>query len=174
MARRRNKTGRTVRVFAYGSNINPEQMRRRCPSAVFERVFVVQDFRLSFCGFSRVWGGGVANVEPHKGSRVYGVIWLVSQDDLQKLDRFEGAPFCYARVTAIAKGGTFEVYVKHNTTPCEPSTAYVATILDGYRHFRLSAQSLTGAVRRARNAEIQMLSEQGFDDSLAEKKVKHG
>ena len=76
--------------LAYGSNLNVEQMKYRCPGAVMIGKTYLEDYRITFRGNSR---SGVANIEPRKGSRVPVGIWSITQTDEKALDRYEGFPF---------------------------------------------------------------------------------
>ena len=50
--------------FAYGSNMNLEQMKYRCPAAEVVENVRLEDYRLAFRG--RAPGNGVATVLPEK------------------------------------------------------------------------------------------------------------
>ena len=54
--------------FAYGSNMNLEQMKYRCPAAEVVENVRLENYRLAFRG--RAPGNGVATVLPEKGSYV--------------------------------------------------------------------------------------------------------
>ena len=58
--------------FAYGSNMNLEQMKYRCPAAEVVENVRLENYRLAFRG--RAPGNGVATVLPEKGSCVEGVL----------------------------------------------------------------------------------------------------
>ena len=51
--------------FAYGSNMNLDQMGFRCPHARVAGTVCLEDYRLAFCGMSA--GNGVATIFPEKG-----------------------------------------------------------------------------------------------------------
>jgi gamma-glutamylcyclotransferase (GGCT)/AIG2-like uncharacterized protein YtfP len=76
--------------FAYGSNMNWEQIRCRCPSARFVCTARLRDHRLVFSRKSEKRGGGVASIEPRKDCVVWGVVFQIDELELGKLDRFEG------------------------------------------------------------------------------------
>src|SRR5262245_26446365 len=48
--------------FAYGSNLDPEQMRERCPGHAVVGLAELRDHKLTFQLTSHDWGGGVASV----------------------------------------------------------------------------------------------------------------
>jgi gamma-glutamylcyclotransferase (GGCT)/AIG2-like uncharacterized protein YtfP len=81
--------------FAYGSNLNMEQMKKRCPDSLPFGRAILYNHQLVFKANPR--GRGVADVVPVKGKRVHGAVYEVSKEDLKKLDRFEGTPTVYKR-----------------------------------------------------------------------------
>lgn len=85
--------------FAYGSNLDIEQMRQRCPSARVIGVGRLSDHRLAFSRYSDSRGGGVADIVPDEGQVVWGLLYDVSERDLKgNLDRYEGYPRHYTRL----------------------------------------------------------------------------
>ena len=84
-----------VRYFAYGSNLDREQMAKRCPSSRALHRARLKDHRLDFTYFSSRWVGGAADVVLHFGEAVWGIIYEMDAEDLSRLDRFEGG---YQRV----------------------------------------------------------------------------
>jgi gamma-glutamylcyclotransferase (GGCT)/AIG2-like uncharacterized protein YtfP len=88
------------RYFAYGSNLDEVQLCERCPGAAAEATGALADFRLAFTAYSAGWGAGVADVVACPGSRVWGVVFSLTDDDLESLDRFEGYPEQYDRFVA--------------------------------------------------------------------------
>ena len=75
--------------FAYGSNMNWQQMQRRCPSSQFVCVGRLANYRFAIARHSQLRGCGTANIIAEKGSEVWGVVYDVSDRDLILLDRFE-------------------------------------------------------------------------------------
>lgn len=76
--------------FAYGSNLDWDQMRGRCPSAKFCAIAVLPDHRLAFTRRSKCRDCGVADVVPAKGHNVWGVVYEISEQDIGSLDKSEG------------------------------------------------------------------------------------
>ncbi len=76
--------------FAFGSNLDPDQMRERCPGSHLIGVAALRDHKLVFPRFSERWGGGVASPQLSHGSDVWGVLYELVGDDLQALDACEG------------------------------------------------------------------------------------
>ena len=52
--------------FAYGSNMNLDQMAYRCPAAFVVENVKLDGYRLTFCGRGK--GSGVATILPEEGS----------------------------------------------------------------------------------------------------------
>ena len=77
--------------FAYGSNINLEQMEHRCPDAQLVGPVTLQNYELQFRG------SGFATVSPKKGSVVHGLLWKLTPKSEQALDRYEGYPRHYTK-----------------------------------------------------------------------------
>jgi uncharacterized protein YozE (UPF0346 family) len=71
--------------IAYGSNLNLEKMRQRCPTAKVVGAGVVRNWRLLF----RV----VATIEQCKGKQVPVLIWDIQPQDEAALDIYEGYPY---------------------------------------------------------------------------------
>lgn len=118
--------------FAYGSNLNAGQMQRRVgirPS--YFRVSLA-NYRLTFD--SR----GKANIVEENGAKVYGAVCLLNDEQMERLDGYEGVPRVYKRVTAKTVvdeiGGEMDAvtYVRtENTQFKAPDSAYLKLILDG-------------------------------------------
>lgn len=77
--------------FAYGSNINLEQMAHRCPDAQIVGPVTLENYELRFRG------SGFATVTPKKGSVVHGLLWKLTPESERALDRYEGYPRHYTK-----------------------------------------------------------------------------
>jgi gamma-glutamylcyclotransferase (GGCT)/AIG2-like uncharacterized protein YtfP len=80
----------TAKYFAYGSNLDLLQMKRRCPLSKLISKGMLPDYRLTFNRYAEGWDGGVADVIQHAGSKVWGLIFEISDSDLVRLDHYEG------------------------------------------------------------------------------------
>ena len=76
-------------ILAYGSNMNCDQMRERCPSSRFMGIAVLRDQKLAFTRESRRRRCGVADAVAEVG-RVWGVVYEIVDLDVVKLDASEG------------------------------------------------------------------------------------
>lgn len=121
--------------FAYGSNLCVQQMARRCPEAADPRPATLADHDWL------INERGVATVEPFAGSTVHGVLWWLSDHDLNTLDSAEGVPVRYRRdrLTVHTSDGPSPawVYIDHRTEPGPPRPGYLERIIDGALHHGL-------------------------------------
>ena len=131
-----------IRYFAYGSNMDPDQMGERCPSARFVGPARLVDFRLAFTRESEVNypGSGVADVLAAPGSVVWGAVYSVDDADLGALDRLEGAGVAYARKQVDVvdeKGDTVAavtyVVVRKSDREFRPTAEYMSRVIGGAR-----------------------------------------
>lgn len=117
--------------FAYGSNLDADQMRQRCPSARAVFRARLDHYRLDFTHPSRRWRGGAADVLPCVGDCVWGVVYELHEEDLERLDRYEGG---YERVVLYVSddaGREHPVlsYAVREKTRLPPTRAYLDKML---------------------------------------------
>ena len=75
--------------FAFGSNLNRKQMKRRCSDSKYVGCYTLKNYKLSFRTNNYSGGvidGGVADIEKKKKSRVLGAIYKISNKYEKKLD----------------------------------------------------------------------------------------
>ena len=133
--------------FAYGANLNVDNMSRRCPDAVAVQPFHLQDWRLAF--------SGVATIQPSEDDYVAGALWAISEADERALDDFEGYPYLYRKEIIQSDGLEFMVYVMNQDPPGEPSANYLLTIAQGYQDWNLDIDDLAEAVYQTQLEEYQ-------------------
>jgi gamma-glutamylcyclotransferase (GGCT)/AIG2-like uncharacterized protein YtfP len=78
--------------FAYGSNLNHFQMKRRCKDSFFVKKINLKGFKLTFRSKYRA-----ADIEPKKNSVVPGGLFEISKSDEKKLDVYEDYPILYKK-----------------------------------------------------------------------------
>jgi gamma-glutamylcyclotransferase (GGCT)/AIG2-like uncharacterized protein YtfP len=137
--------------FAYGSNLDAEQMRARCPSARGLDRAALADHRLEFTHYSTRWQGGAADVVPAPGSTVWGVVYEMGPGDFAKLDHFESG---YDRIEleVDAPGlGRLRVtsYTVRDKGAFPPHPVYLEKMLRWGARWRLPGVYLAELVRRA-------------------------
>lgn len=80
---------------AYGSNLNKEQMKDRCPGAEFVGTGSIENYELQFKGSLH---GAHATIAPKEGSSVPVGMWTIKKRDESRLDMYEGynlKGYCY-------------------------------------------------------------------------------
>ena len=139
--------------LAYGSNLNIEQMRYRCPSARIIGTAVIEGYQLLFKGSKT---GSYLTIEPMDGASVPVAVWSVTEEDELRLDRYEGFPTFYYKkelrlpIKGIKTGkvrvrDTF-VYIMDERRPLGiPSRMYMQTCFEGYRDFGFDRRFLMDA-----------------------------
>lgn len=81
--------------FAYGSNMDEDQMEYRCPGAKLLCKITVPDYTF------RIDSRGVASIIPKRGAEVTGLLWEIDKYHIQSLDRFEGIKGGYYRKVGL-------------------------------------------------------------------------
>lgn len=131
-----------MHYFAYGSNMNWPQMKRRCPSSRFVCVARLLDYQFGITRHSRLRDCGTANVYPAAGREVWGIVYEVCDEDLMILDGFEDGyrreilsvyPFHTARPSLAAL--VYVAAVEENVP--RPNAEYRQLMIDGAKHWQL-------------------------------------
>jgi gamma-glutamylcyclotransferase len=140
--------------FAYGSNMNRNQLRSRGVRPLSAAVAKLPDHRISFHGYSRTWDGAVETVVSAPGQEVWGVIYKLTFSDGDTLDSWQdvrldgtGAYFlCPARVIDT-EGRTHPVVLYKKDvlgTPEKPSQEYLDFIIQGALEHGLPSAYIEG------------------------------
>ena len=139
--------------FAYGSNLDLDQMRSRCPGSRLVGPAALPNHRLAFAGFSPRWGGGVATIVPQKKGVLYGALYELNPSDVERLDSFEGCPVSYRRCRKVildedTRRRVAYVYIKTEADLAPPSASYFNQISRAYRAFGFDRSALRRATMR--------------------------
>ena len=76
---------------AYGSNLDPDQMRLRAPHSPHRGHGWLRGWRITFGGFEIGWEGSVATIVEDPASDVFVAIYDLTREDEIALDEWEGA-----------------------------------------------------------------------------------
>ncbi|MCX8076476.1 MAG: gamma-glutamylcyclotransferase [Aquificaceae bacterium] len=123
--------------FAYGSNMNLQQMKERCSnSAEFLKRAYLEGYKFVYDGYSSTRNGSVANIVKEEGSVVWGALYRIDEDCLKKLDEYEGYPKFYRRDELIVKddyGNEYKawVYLRKPQGEGKPSKKYMNIVVIG-------------------------------------------
>jgi gamma-glutamylcyclotransferase (GGCT)/AIG2-like uncharacterized protein YtfP len=141
------RSQRVWHYFAYGSNMDPRMMRRNCPGAELIGHGRLDGYRIEFNVYSDRWRGGAANVEPDPDGHLWGVVYEVSEEEINALDTYVGHPTFYRREDV-------EVDMAGNRVPCvtyrvahqsgfvRPTDEYLARIRQAIRMQGLPPEAL--------------------------------
>jgi cation transport regulator ChaC len=130
--------------FAYGSNMSGAifvERRGMQPSA--KSWGWVEGYRLCFDLPVGPGERGVANVVPAAGARTCGVVYRITTEEAERLDRTEGVHGgYYQRIEVVVATPTqpveaFTYHSVHASPGRKPSPRYMALLLDGAREHRL-------------------------------------
>ena len=129
--------------FAYGSNLNHFQMKRRCKDSVFLKKINLRDFKLTFRSKYRA-----ADIEPKKKSIVPGALFKISKRAEKKLDVYEHYPSLYKKYYFTYYGKKVMTYtMTKKTSFTHPTERYLNTIKNGYKNCGLDKEFLKDALR---------------------------
>jgi hypothetical protein len=89
---------------AYGSNMDPEQMMRRCPATPVAGTGWLPGWRLTFGGEDLGWEGSLTTIVEDEDSSVFCVLYDIAASDERSLDSWEGADLgLYSRIRLRVK-----------------------------------------------------------------------
>jgi Gamma-glutamyl cyclotransferase, AIG2-like len=139
--------------FAYGSNLNVAQMKRRCPSAKQADKLFLPNGHLVFRGVA-----DVASADKSEELMVAGGLWRITADCEAAMDVYEGYNARYPKSGLYRKCYLLLKLRSGKEVPClyykmnasgvmPPSEGYVAAIKQGYKDFDLPLQLLEDAVQ---------------------------
>lgn len=139
--------------FAYGSNMDWQQMKERCPSARFVGVAVMRDHKLGFTRESTRRGCGVADAVAEDGRSLWGVVYEITDLDLSRLDISEGympgrnknsywrrEQIVYASHPLNYPITVVTYFAEREDNPPMPNETYKNQILEGARYWHLPAE----------------------------------
>lgn len=143
--------------FAFGSNMDPEQMKLRCPShRVLDRAYL-QDFDLCFPRRSPKRKCATAGIVPAQGKGVWGVLYELEASDQASLHKAEG--YGHGRAPEKNRHSLEEIEVREGSsegavisahtyrarpdgTGALPSSGYMKHLIDGGRHITTSRRPM--------------------------------
>ena len=129
--------------FAYGSNLNLFQMKRRCKDSIFIKKYELKGYRLNFRSKYRA-----ADIEKSKNSLVPGALFEISKSDEKKLDVYEDYPILYKKLYFTYYNKTVMTYIMVNKTEFRyPTERYLNVVKRGYKDCKLDMKYLKIALQ---------------------------
>jgi len=130
--------------FAYGSNMNQEQMADRCLGSEIGPLARLAGWRYF------INGRGYAGVEESSANQVLGCLWSLDDEHIAALDRYEGVKGNYyaketLEVESLDDGSRVSalVYLSVNREYGIPTPRYQGVVVSGAREIGLSTDYLT-------------------------------
>ena len=128
--------------FAYGSNLNHFQMKRRCRDSFFLKKINLKNFRLTFRSKYRA-----ADIESKKNSIVLGALFEISKSDEKKLDIYEDYPILYKKYYFTYYGKRVMTYtMTKKSLFMFPTERYLNIVKRGYDDCNLNKKYLLKAL----------------------------
>lgn len=120
---------------AYGSNLDPAQMRERAPHSPPCGTGWLTGWRLTFGGEELSFEGALATVVEDQGSQVFVMLYDVPPFDEPELDRWEGSALglyrkIRVRIATLDGDETAWLYVLNGYEGGLPSARYLGIIAD--------------------------------------------
>ena len=129
--------------FAYGSNLNHFQMKKRCKDSIYLKKIRLKDFKLTFRSKYRA-----ADIEPKKWSIVPGGLFEISKSDEKKLDIYEDYPKLYKKYYFYYYGKKVMTYLMVKKSPFKfPTERYLNVVKRGYKDCALDIKYLINALK---------------------------
>ena len=128
--------------FAYGSNLNHFQMKRRCKDSKYLKKINLKGYTLNFRSKYRA-----ADIEKKNNSIVPGGLYEISKSDEKKLDIYEDFPILYKKYFFLYYGKKVMTYTMTKKTPFRfPTESYLNIVKRGYKDCKLDKKYLDRAL----------------------------
>ena len=129
--------------FAYGSNLNHFQMKRRCKDSIYLKKINLKNFRLTFRSNYRA-----ADIEHKLNSLVPGGLFEISNGDEKKLDVYEDYPTLYKKHYFYYYGKKVMTYTMQKKSSFKfPTERYLNIVKKGYKDCGLNKKFLIKSLK---------------------------
>ncbi len=135
-----------LKYFAYGSNLHPERLLQRVPSARVIGPAVVEGYRLAFNKRGADDSGKCNVMLAGAGARVHGALFHIDAEEKASLDRVEGG-YEVHQISVVSGGESHQAfsYIAHPQNlddELQPYDWYHALVISGGRYHDLPAAYL--------------------------------
>lgn len=125
-----------MKYFAYGSNMSLSNMTKRDVNFTSREKATLKGYKFIINKISKKNPGvGFANIIRDDNSEVEGIVYEVSQEDILKLDKYEGYPKHYRRESFIINDENTIIYIANDNwtsvNELKASEDYKEKILEG-------------------------------------------
>ena len=130
--------------FAYGSNLNHFQLKRRCKDSKFVKRINLNNYSLTFRSIYRA-----ADIEYKKNSKVPGGLFEISKSDEKKLDIYEDYPILYKKFYFSYYDKKVMTYTMTKKSKYRyPTERYLNVVKQGYKDCKLDKKYLAKALKQ--------------------------
>ena len=141
---------KTIYYVAYGSNLNLEHFKKRCPSAKFLETTFLINKTLVFKGDDEELS--YLTLEDEIGKAVPVGVFELSHFDSLRLDKYEGYPTLYSKqyIDLYLKSRSIKAlyYVMNSKYDYHlPSLEYLSSCAKGYEDFKFDKEFLVQALK---------------------------
>jgi len=133
-----------MKYFAYGMNTNSSEMAYRCPQARSLGPAQLEDYEFRFATH--------ADIVESPGGVAHGVLWEITDQCLESLDRLEGYPTYYDRKTVTVtdqegnKVDAITYYMVEGHPDSLPNDGYLLMLYEGYAEHDVRAYQIVDAI----------------------------
>ena len=127
-----------INYFTYGSNMSVSRIIKRGINPYSGNTGILNGWELKFNKKASAGDWAFANIMKNKESSVEGIVFEITEEELNLLDKFEGAPNHYKRekVNVLSKGELVEciTYIaqsKHIKEGLLPTEEYIGFLISG-------------------------------------------
>ena len=130
----------TKLYISYGSNLNINMMKKRCPNArpIFQfkgkKINELKHWKLRFYRY--------ANIVHSRNNKVPIGLWKITKKCEVDLDKYEQFPKIYKKKYISFLSKKVLVYVMRNKIKIKPTKKYMKEMLKGYKDFGLNKNEL--------------------------------
>ncbi len=146
-----------IKYFAYGSNLNIDQMKVRGANIYSMDKAKLPGWKLAFTFKSSNRGGGVLDIIPGDvDDLVKGVVYTIDFESLEKLDEFEGREIQDNREVGIYRRQYIPVILGNN---CKTVLTYVVNRILEYKkktHFPPSEEYIETVINGAESHDLDV------------------
>ncbi len=126
------------RYFAYCTLLDTEEMRKFCPTASPTVVAHLSGYRVAFAHYGPEETGGGCNLDEAPGHLIHGLVYELSDEEYDELDRISGVDRGYYKRVEFTVTDNDDRRIKASTyvmpnpgEPFQPTTTYTRPILAG-------------------------------------------
>ncbi len=126
------------RYFAYCTLLDIDEMRKFCPHAEPEMIARLTGYRVTFAHYGADDPGGGCNLAEAPGHWLFGLVYDLSVEEYDQLDRISGVDRGYYRRVDFTLTGDDDTSIEASTYvmpnpggPFQPTKSYTRPIVDG-------------------------------------------